>query len=118
MQSTPAVPNLTAGGVPADPAECRANPKTSRMSPLFSHGMPECYATRPPRGNRLHCVKRWSDVPGHKVPGQGMAADEHGACPADQARPVTSRTSPPPPSLLVPLTWRHALRGSRSHRQL
>ena len=53
MQSTPAVPNLTAGGVPADPPThpMPREPKTSRISPLFfPPGMPECSAAPPPRG--------------------------------------------------------------------
>ena len=139
MQSTPAVPNLTAGGVPADPAECRANPKTSRMSPPFfarnagmlcdaapageSSSLCEALVRRaraqsPGTGNggrRTRSVPRRSGAPSH-IPNQPAAALSSGAAhlatrSAGETFSPSAVTTPVTPGTHPVVAADHLLRG-------
>jgi hypothetical protein len=139
MQSTPAVPNLTAGGVPADPPNAARTPRHPGCPPFFSHGMPECYATRPPRGEssslcealvrraraqspgtgnggrRTRSVPRRSGAPSH-IPNQPAAALSSGAAhlatrSAGESFSPSAVTTPVTPGAHPAVAADHLLRG-------
>ena len=107
MQSTPAVPNLTAGGVPADPPThpMPREPKTSRISPPFSARNAGMLCGTAPAGKSSSLCEALVRRARAQRPGTGNGGRQTRSVPRRSGAPShipNQPVAPPSPPFLVP----------------